>query len=209
VVSLVAISYFAFMYIQAYSSLHYYIPAMLLPLVVLWRNEWVSAPRRRLLLGGVALAGAFALYISLPVNARPYSTARLIGSSIEDRVGGYARSSPEIFRSTELITHLFPLDWDPAVPSQALGGAPLAWNYYAHTADAGPRNYVLQRATDPPPPNAVEVHRGDEFAVFVRDTVRWRTHRSMRPPSPAGAPLYQVSRSVLFHAGSGEDGFGS
>lgn len=203
-IALVTVVYYGITYIQAYASLHYYIPSMLLPLTVYWRTDWVAVERRKLLWAGTAAAALAALWISWPVSAVPYLAARQVGAAVDDRVGGYDVSSAEQFRASALLNKLLPPDWDASVPARAHGGSPLTWNFYAHTADKGAPNYFLQRATDASPAGAMQVAGNREFSLFVRDTSLWAHHRGLRPHSPAGARVYQIPRAVLFKAGSGD-----
>ena len=201
-ITLVTVAYFAVTYIQAYASLHYYIPAMLLPLAVYWREEWVGAARRGALLVATAIGCVVALWLSWPDSAVPYLAARQVGAAIEDRVGGYEVSSAEQFRASALLNKLILPDWHASVPRQAHGGSALTWNFYAHVQDDTPTNYVLQRSGDARPSGTTPVATDGEFSLFVRDTVVWRQHRSLRPHSPAGARVYQIPRAVLFKSGS-------
>lgn len=201
-VTLVTVAYFAVTYIQAYASLHYYIPAMLLPLAVYWREEWVGAVKRRLLLAATAAGCAVGLWLSWPDKAVPYLAARQIGAAIEDRVGGYDVSSADQFRASMLLTKLILPDWHPTVPAQAHGGSALTWNFYAHVPHGTPSNYVLQRSNEMAPAGTRPVATDGEFSLFVRDTVVWRQHRTLKPHSPAGASIYQIPRAVLFKSGS-------
>jgi hypothetical protein len=201
-VAAVTVAYFGITYIQAYASLHYYIPAMLLPLVVYWRTEWVAPEQRRILYAATASAALVALWISWPVSAAPYLAARQVGAAVEDRVGGYEISSAEQFRASALLNKLLPPDWDPSVPRNAHGGSALTWNFYAHVRDDAPPNYILARAAEPAPADASQVATDGEFSLFVRDTAVWAHHRGIRPHSPAGARVYQIPRAVLFKSGS-------
>ncbi|MDH3514713.1 MAG: hypothetical protein OEM83_07590, partial [Gammaproteobacteria bacterium] len=59
--------YFSFFYALGYISLHYFVPCMLLPLVVWWRGTALLDPRKRpWLLGATGVAAFAALAISLP-----------------------------------------------------------------------------------------------------------------------------------------------
>ncbi|HEY0303779.1 MAG TPA: hypothetical protein VGC44_02350 [Longimicrobiales bacterium] len=201
-ITAVTIAYFAITYIQAYASLHYYIPAMLLPLAVFWRIDWVDAARRRVFLGATATASLLALWLSWPTSAVPYLAARQVGAAVEDRVGGYDVSSAEQFRASALLNKLLPPDWHPSVPRKAHGGSALTWNFYAHVPNNTPDNYILQRARDVAPMDAAQVASDGEFSLFVRDSAIWTQHRELRPHSPAGARIYQIPRAVLFKSGS-------
>jgi hypothetical protein len=148
------------------------------------------------------VAGVAALVLSLPSDPAPHTSARLVGSAIEDRLGGYEVLDPAVFRRSSMLRHLFPYDWNPSVPSGSYGGSPLAWNYYAHQPSAPRRevNYVLQAAGDPPPTGARLLVREEGVALYVRSDAVWSSHRAIRPPTPAGSPLYAVPRGILFRS---------
>lgn len=198
-VTLVTFGYFLFAFVQLRSSLHYYIPAMLLPLVVYWRSVPRDGRRRTIWLPATAVAAAVALVLATPWTARPYRAVRAIGASVEDRVGGYERMAPEQFRASTLLRYVIPYDWDPSVPEAALGTSPLVLNYYAHRDEAAvTRNYVLQAAAAPAPAGARRIAEEEGFAVYVRDESLWREHLALRPPTPPGARLFQQQRGILF-----------
>jgi hypothetical protein len=201
VLTFVTVAYFCFFYFQAYISLHHFVPAMVLPLVVFWRSDLVKTARhRRILLGGVAIAGVLALVLSLPQSAAPDTSGRLIGSMIEDRVGGYDTYDPVAFRRAEVLQHLFPNDWDLRVPDERYGGSPLVWNYYAHRTQGKRQdaNYLMQRAGLESPPGMRLVADENDVRLCVRSDSVWEGHLSMRPPSPVGSRLYTIPRWRLF-----------
>jgi hypothetical protein len=207
--TLVTVAYFLFFYVSAHIILHYFVPAMLIPVVIFWQSDLVADPRRRtLVLSSVALAGFIALVISLPKNATPDTSARLIGSAIEDRVGGYDAHDPAALKRVELIYHLFPVDWDPRVPDQSYGGSSVAWAYYInhHQGNTTTINYVLQRATDPAPQGMRFIAEDGDAALYLRSDAVWATHIALRPPTPAGSPVYEIPRGIIFRSVPLKDG---
>jgi len=223
--TLVTGAYFAFFYVQGHTALHYYVPVMLLPLVVYWRSDlFLSCPlnsrnnsaipntapsRSRLgssncfrpwMLGSSAAATLAALVISLPEDATPHSSARLLGATIENRMGGYEALDAAAFRRAMLLERIIPYDWEPNVPAESYGGSPLVWNYYAHRTDIQPRvvNYVLQQAAEPAPPGMRLLAQKDGAALYVLNESVWASHRALRPPTPAGSSVYAIRRGVLF-----------
>jgi hypothetical protein len=198
--TLVTVAYFAFFFIQARAAFHHFVPAMLLPLVVFWRFDILAHPRwRRALLAGAAVAGAVSLWLSLPTHGSPNIAARIVGSSIDDRVGGYPTLDPATFRRSTLLHQLFPYDLESTVPAESYGGSPLAWSYYAHQA-TGPRaaaNYVLQSTALPAAGMRAVASDGD-VTLYVRSDAVWAAHRALRPPAPAGAAIYAIPRELLF-----------
>jgi hypothetical protein len=202
-ITLVTAAYFATFYVQAHISLHHFAPAMLLPLVVFWRNSRVSDSQNRVgyrVAAGVAAAAA--LVLSLPRAMSVDTSGRVVGAMLANRFPGYDVSKPPVFREAELLRELFPFDWDPRVPKESYGGTPLVWNYYAQRHDGPTRsiNYVLQPSSWPEPSNMQVVAREGEAAVYVANRKLWDHHRALRPPTPAGAPVYALSRAVLFRS---------
>lgn len=196
--TLVTAAAFLFAFVQAHAPLHYYIPAMLLPLVVFWRID-SAQPRVRTLV--TAIAGVAALGLALPGNGRPFMDARAVGLTIEERVGDYATSDPAVFRASTLLHEIIPYDWEPEVPDERLGGSPLVFNFYAHEAGSRPApNYVVARVGDPSPPGMRAAAGDDEFVVWVRSERLWREQLALRPPTPAGSPVFQMPRGILFRS---------
>lgn len=198
--TLTTAAYFLFAFVQAHAPLHYYIPAMVLPLIVYWRALPQDAARRNRWRAATAVCGIAALWLSWPVEPGPYTASRDVGGSIDVRVPGYATMRPAPLAASSLIEHVLPLDWDPAVPQSSFGGSPLAFQYYAHTNNDESINYVLQPAATAPPPGAREVATADGFTLFVLEDEVWRSHLALRPASPPGARIYQQKRSILFRS---------
>jgi hypothetical protein len=198
--TLVTLVYFGFFFVQARAAFHHYVPAMLLPLVVFWRLDVIAHPRWRTVViatGGIAAAAS--LWLSLPIHAVPNIAARIIGSTIDDRLGGYATLEPGTFRRSTLLHELFPYDLESTVPSESYGGSPLAWNYYAHRGTRSPTatNYVLQSAAASAS-GMRPVASDGEATLYVRSENMWAAHRALRPPTPAAAAVYAIPREQLF-----------
>ncbi|HEX9564376.1 MAG TPA: hypothetical protein VF981_10415 [Gemmatimonadaceae bacterium] len=197
--TLVAWLYFAFFFVQANVSLHHFVPAMILPLVVFWR----MLPREGsyLLRGAVGVSGALGVALTVPSVWAPHLAGRDVGAAVAGQIGGYETSNPEVFAASSLLGDLFPPDWDPSVPA-SYGGSPLVWNHYARRDGSLPDevNYLLTRP-DTVPPAGWSLARGDASAVlFVRDSTVLETHRAMQPRTDVGAPLLRVPRWVLFRS---------
>jgi hypothetical protein len=205
--ALVTALYFAFFYVQAYGALHYFAPAMLLPVVVFWRSRFVTSDRlRRPALLGVCLAGGIALALSLPRYPALYTAGRAVGSAVEDRTRGYEVAAAPALKRSELLRKLFPDDAQPEVPGRSYGDSPLVWNYYAHHRPEGTRavHYVLQKATDPTPPGSRLLAEREGTVLCVQDDSAWARDRALRPATPAGSRIYQVPRPALFRGYSWE-----
>ncbi|HUF31392.1 MAG TPA: hypothetical protein VMM77_12140 [Gemmatimonadaceae bacterium] len=190
---------FLFAYVQLHASLHYYIPAMLLPLVVYWRLDVMHSNRRRQMLVATAAAAIVSLVIAMPAEPGPVNVTRNVGYAIDFRVPGYHSMAPESFRASTLLIAVVPYDWDPRVPEATLGTSPLVLSYYANRRPSGAEtNYVLQRTEDPPVVGATLLSSDGEFAVYVLADSIHRRHLALRPPTPAGARAFVIPRGILF-----------
>ncbi len=198
--ALVALGYFAFFYVQAYVSLHHFVPAMLLPLAAFWRSGPAAAESsRKWALAATAAGLALATWWSWPASATPVVHARRVGASLLARVEGYERSAPESLAAASALRHLFPSGLSREVPDASYGGSPYIWNRYA--LRVGPNeapNYVLQREDEPAPVGAQQLGVQDGFALYVRDREVWRAHAAAPLPHPPGAALYEIDRGRLF-----------
>ena len=194
------IAYFVAFYIQAQTNLHYFAPAMVMPLTVLCRSRWLGeSSSRRLVLPAAAAGGVAAVLLSLPQSAKPVTAARTVGSSLEVRFGGYEQMNPAFFRALDLFSEVIPRGY---TPEKHYGGSPLVWNYYAQGgANERTINYVLQPTQEPPPAGMRLAARDQNAAVFVADDSVLAAHLSLRPPTPPGARLYALPRATMFPRG--------
>ena len=199
-VAAVTLSYYLLFYIQAYVSLHYFVPAMLLPLVVYWRTDIPgSRGRPRLFLVVTAVAGLVALYLSLPPDATPGHHARRIGAATEIRLGGYESMEPEAFRQAWILGRIVPHPAHHLVPKRSFGEAASVLYHYAHRSRTkGDINYVLQAASSPVPKGMKLLATQGDVALYVKDRAVLAEHRAKRPPTPAGSSLYVIPRHRLF-----------
>ena len=143
-----------------------------------------------------------ALGLALPANPAPDVSGRLVGNAIEDRIGGYDKLDPAAFKRSELLYNLFPVDWDPRVPAASYGGSALVWNYYAHQPgrSAADTNYVFQGVSDPAPVGSRLVTQDQGVALYVLNEETWARHLAQRPPTPAGSPIFQIPRGIMFRS---------
>jgi uncharacterized membrane protein YbhN (UPF0104 family) len=151
-VSLVTCAYFLFFFVQAHISLHHFVPAMVLPIVVAARMTG-SMPRVHRAGTAWAAAAALSLVLVFPPQLARHDAGRRIGATISERLGDYASSDSVVLRGSTLLEHVFPYDWDAKVPASSYGGSPLVWNRYA-THGTGPTaetNYLLIPSGEPPP----------------------------------------------------------
>jgi hypothetical protein len=201
--TLVTAAYFLFFYVTAHIVLHYFIPVMILPLVVFWQNDLLTVQKLRpIILGLTGVAGIIALILSLPSDATPDTSARTVGSAIRENIGGYDVVKPEVFRSSEILYELFPVDWDPRVPFESYGGSDLTWNFYAHHSEnaADKINYIVQRESEPPPAGTRLIAQKDGVTLYVLSDSAWQSHIALRPPTPAGSRVYSIPRGLIFRS---------
>ncbi len=207
--TVVTVTYFFFFYVQAHIVLHHFVPAMILPIVVFWRNEKIENSRYKSpILVCIAIIYVVALLISLPQSAAPHTIGRFVGTTIEDRIGGYENHDPAAFRRSEMLRHLFPYTWDQNVPFESYGGSPLIWNYYANQACGTARNvnYVLQPATQPPPIGMHLQVQEENVALYIRSFSVWESHLAIRPPTPVVSKVYEIPRGIIFRSVPLKDG---
>ena len=206
--TLVTIAYFAFFFVQAQVSLHHFVPAMIVPIVVAAR-----VADRQPLLGMAWLALALvALVLVLPERAAVHVTGRQVGGTVVERVGDYRSADPAVFRASTLLDQVFPYDWDPVVPARSYGGSPLVWNHYARHQGLvdSQTNYILQPASDPVPAGwRVVAWESRGAALLVRSRVILDGQLALRPPTPAGSRWLAVPRRTLFRSVARHDGDGS
>ena len=202
--ALVALAYFASFYVQAYISLHHFIPAVLFLLAAHWRFLASTRGARRGWTLATVEGALIALALSLPTRAALYLDGRELGSSVVDLVGGYDEARADQFRAAGLLQEIAPQPWTRGVPDTRYGEGALVWNRYARrngviTNDVA---YVLQRLDRQPPRNARLVARSNEAALYVLDERVFARDRLRRPPVPAGSPLYRIPRETLFRLGA-------
>jgi len=182
--TLLTAAYYLPFFVWPGAALHHFVPVMIIPVVIFSRMSLATAREK-----GIpwrpwqAVAAAMiSILICLPAHFRLHTEARLVGSAIEDRIGGYERSNAQVFAGSELLAEIIPLAWD-AARLGTYGGSPLMWNYYAHTGKAGADrpNYVLQHYDDPPPNDMKLVIHRDGLALYVKSDDIWQAHRSIAP----------------------------
>ncbi|MEZ4585100.1 MAG: hypothetical protein R2909_01710 [Gemmatimonadales bacterium] len=194
-VALVAMAQFAFFYLQRRTALHYYAPAMVLPLVVGWRT--LPALGRKLVVPAGFLAAAVAVILSLPANLGPHLGARAVGAGLVDRMGGYDEAQAACFRRSELLSQIFPRDSHRTVPDSAYGGSPLSWFYYAHQPHSGPAAYVLQGEFEPAPEGGRLIGTLGGAALYVVSEAIYQRDRGRVLPHGI-ARIYRISKRTLF-----------
>ncbi|HEX6134253.1 MAG TPA: hypothetical protein VFZ24_09820 [Longimicrobiales bacterium] len=199
-VAAVALVQFLFFYVQARISLHYFAPAMVLPVIVFWRVAGTMTLRPRVLNAAVAACAGIALVLSLPPDLAPHRAARIVGGGIDERVGGYEQAGPLPFRASELLFEVFPRPSSDRVPDSAYSESPLAWLYYAHRPEArGGTSYVLQTVDATAPDGRLAAQR-DGMALYITNDSLVSRDVGLLPPQSI-APIYRISKQTLFRGG--------
>ena len=199
-VAAVTLSYYLLFYVQAYVSLHYFVPAMLLPLVVYWRTDVPGRRGRpRLFLAATVAAGLSALYLSLPPDATPGHHARRIGAATDIRLGGYESMEAATFPRGLILGHIVPHPAHHLVPKRSFGEAASVLYHYAHRSRIkGDINYVLQAASSLIPEGMKLLAAKGGAALYVKDRAVLAQHRAERPPTPPGSLLYVIPRYMVY-----------
>jgi hypothetical protein len=193
--------YFLFFYVIAFTALHHFAPAMLLPIVVFWRTalKWPATGRR---VAVTVAAAGLALWLSLPQTMEPDRTMRPIGRATVWNVGSYAGDYDEYrlaFAHKDLLEALFRPLWEVADPASELIASPWLQIRYGGHGDIGPdANYVAQPVTAPAPAGFTRVAADSAAALWVRDLDRWDADRHRRRSTEWQSPLLRVERETLF-----------
>ena len=200
--ALVTIAYLLFFFVQAHISLHHFVPAMVLPMALAWRQATQSP-------AGVLQArwwwpmGLLATALAFPWGRGAiHRDGREVGAALTVRIPGYSASEAAVMRATTVLDRVFAYDWDPAVPA-VYGGSPLVWNHYArHAAEASREtNYILQLSTDPAPPGwRLAGSDSTGASLYVRSDAALARDRSRQPATPPGSRVLAVPRGILFHS---------
>lgn len=198
--SVAVLGYFVFFYLRAFVALHHFAPAMLLPLVVLWRWALDARPDRRRT-AAVAAVAALAVLSSLPRNLDVHRTMRGVGAATVYEPGDYLGSWTELrdaFEAKDVLDSIFRPYWDVPDPGAELIGAPWVQVHYASTAppDDSPR-YLVTSAGAPSSGRWLDV-AGTEGTAFVADSSSWAADRSTAPTTDFASRWYAIDRETLF-----------
>jgi hypothetical protein len=203
VMTLVAVAYFVFFYCLAFISLHHFAPAMLLPLVVLWRREGQRETGTPLPLRLVVAAGlVVAVLAALPRSMTPYRANREVAKSIAfdaGNVSGYALVR-NTFDASRALDSLFTPYFRVTDTQVDRVGDPLSIAWYAQLALASrdSATYVVQPEALAPPAGTMPLGTARGFALYTRDPGARERLRHAPPPRDARSPLYDVPRTTLF-----------
>lgn len=217
--SLAAILFFVFFYLQGYRVLlHHFMPAMLVPLVVFWRHPLLAGRHGPLLRAGAVAGLAAAFVLAWPREMRLHTFDREIGREVlasgpvfEGSPGAGPRLPGDRFPdfnpvaldiAHELLGRTFPIGWTEADAQESFFGGPLVWYYYS----TFPRpeglvpNYLIRPLAEPGEGTLLAEHLG--YGLYVRDADLHARHRSTKLPVNTGAPLLATPRDVIFGRGA-------
>jgi hypothetical protein len=191
---------FAIYYPLATLSLHYFAPAMVLPLAAFWsgghRGDWRSRPGVRLVLVGLAL---LAVGLNLPTGTALYDATRELGERIDvSGASGLDANEPRAHRASLALRLLFPGSAFIGVPDERLGLSAPTMRYYAERAPSGEKHYALVDPGGSAPEGFTEIGRHPDATVYIASRERWERDQRMRPARSLGRGIYIFSRDHLF-----------
>lgn len=201
-ITLVSAGYFLVFYIPAFTSLHHFVPVMVLPLIVLWR---LILDRTDSAWPALASAGSAVLFIwlSLPQHHDINRTFRDIGSRTDYLVGDY-RGDFAAYREAILgagnLNAFFRPEWKVTDPARELVGG-YQQLYYARHEDppAADTTYLVLPAGATPPAGFEQVADTATGSAWVRSTAAWEADRYHPPATGFRSPLYAISRETSFY----------
>lgn len=200
VLALVCLGYLVAFYLPSFIALHFYIPAMILPLTVFWRVV-LRGRSRPWLAWTTAIVAALSLIASLPRDFTLNRYMRDIADATSYDLGDYygnADAQRDAVAGVPLLLALFRAGWDIDDPATELRGSPLAIIHYAqqHPARPGEANYIVQPAAKPAPAGATLVSSDENGAVYVMDVDRWHRDRYGSFRVDWKSRLYDLSRET-------------
>jgi hypothetical protein len=196
-----ALGYFLVFYVPAFTNLHHFVPAMILPVVVFWRIV-LRQSRHRWLVGAALVGGVAAFFVSLPRHFEIDRTMRWIGNATAYHIGNYG--SPhfaghrESYDGQDLLKQLFPADWEVQDPSDELVGGLQLIYYASQSVESGTvTNYIVQPRSEPPPSGFLGLGEDETGVVYVRDVDRWQRDRFQPRRTDYRSWLYEIPRETM------------
>ena len=214
--TLVTIAYFLFFYVQAYRVLlHHFIPAMIPPLIIMWRSPLMQDARFAAPLRGLAAALlAVSTWLSWP-EMKIHTFERVIGQHIltegpvfdvapkgdGDRWPGFDQKGLAV--AHVLLGQLFEMTYGEDDPKTRYFGAPLVWWYYAQfpRPEGQVVNYVVKPLDQATAADGEAIATEQGYGLYVRDRELYRRHAETRLPVDTGAAIYVTPRTVLYGHG--------
>jgi hypothetical protein len=210
VLSVATAGYFGFFYLIAFTAPHHFLPAMLVPLAVLWGVALARSPSRKLI-AAAAAGGVVALVLSLPRTLAVDRSMRAIGAETGYRIGEYRGGFSgyrEAFEGRQVLDALFPNWQTGGDPVHERIGHPWVQVHYAGrgTGDAGTANYLVLPVGAAPPAGLTRLTVDPIAALYVRDRELWQRERRSPPRTDFRSRLYDLPRTTLLEAWGGPAG---
>ena len=193
--------YFVFFYVIAFTAPHHFLPAMLIPLAVLWRVALARSPSRSLM--AAAVAGALVgLVLSLPRTLAVDRSMRAIGAETDYDIGEYDDGFAgyrKAFEGRQVLDSLFPTWQTGGDPVHERIGHAWVQVHYARRGVSGdsPANYVVLPVAVPPPTGLTQLATDTIAALYVRDLDRWQRERRSPPRTDFRSRIYDLPRTTL------------
>ena len=216
-ITVATLLFFFFFYLQGYRVLlHHFIPIMLAPVVVFWRNPvvWSAAASRMRIAALVCLATA--TWLAWPKEMKLHSFDRHIGQHLVTMGPVFQRGEPvegDRFRGFDpqaldvahhLLGNLFPIGWTEEDAQKRFYGAPLVWWFYSEypKPEGQPINYTIRpvdgaSATDG---RLFEEYLG--YGLYIRDEALYQQHWNTTLPTNTGAQIFVTPRNMMFGRGT-------
>lgn len=214
--TLITIAYVLFFYVQAYRVLlHHFIPAMIPPLIVMWRSPLMQDARFAVALRSLAAALiAVSTWLSWP-EMKMHTFERVIGQHVltqgpifdvgpkgdGDRWPGFDQKGLDV--AHVLLGKLFPMTYGEDDPKTRYYGAPLVWWYYSQfpRPEGQVVNYVVKPLDQATAADGAAVETEQGYGLYIRDPALYRQHAQTRLPVDTGAAIYVTPRTVIYGRG--------
>lgn len=214
--TLLTLAYFFFFYLQAYRVLlHHFIPAMIPPMIVMWRSPLMQDARLANPLRGLAaVLLAVSAWASWP-EMKIHTFERTIGQHIltegplfdvaergdGDRWPGFDQKGLDV--AHVLLGKLFEMTYGEDDPKTRYYGAPLVWWYYSQfpRPEGQAINYIVKPLDQATPEDSAPVETYEGYGLFIRDMALYRSHSETRLPVDTGAAIYNTPRTVIYGHG--------
>ncbi len=215
--TLVTIAYFLFFHVQAYRVLlHHFIPAMVPPLIVMWRSPLMQEGRLAQPLRGLAaILIAVSTWLSWP-EMKMHTFERVIGQHVQtegpifdvapkgdgDRWPGFDQKGLDV--AHVLLGKLFPMTYGEDDPKTRYYGAPLVWWYYAQfpRPEGQVVNYIVKPLDQATAADGAAFATEQGYGLYIRDPELYRQHAETRLPVDTGAAIYVTPRTVIYGRGT-------
>ncbi|WP_347313530.1 hypothetical protein [Defluviimonas sp. SAOS-178_SWC] len=214
--TLVTLGYFLFFYLQAYRVLlHHFIPAMIPPLVVMYRSELWDRHQPVLRIAAAVLI-AISVWLSWPREMKMHGFERVIGQHVVtegplfesadrgdgDRFRGFDEKALDI--AHVLLGNLFKMTYGEDDPKERYYGAPLVWWYYSEfdKPEGQAINYVLKPLDQATGADGTLFDAKDGYGLYIRDMDLYQAHATTKLPVDTGAVIYITPRTVIYGHGA-------